>query len=641
MGLFQRYRDFLLSKETICAAINGILLLAGFCVSLAGLSVAGRRLYFASAVLGGVPLFMLTVKALFVRRDITAGFMATTAVIAAIIIGEYSAAALVVFMFAIGDWLENLTIARANNALSELAKLAPPTVTVRRNGRETIISVEEAVMGDIVLVRSGERIGVDGVVISGVGSVNQAAITGESMPVEKGAGDDAYAGTLNEVGAFELKVTRLGADTTLGHIVKLVKDAQASQAPVQRIANKYAVVLVPITFSIAGIVYLLSGDLTRSITVLVVVCPCALVLATPTAVVAAIGNAAKRGMLVKSGGVIEQSGRVDAIAFDKTGTLTTGKPVVQEILPQGGMSPEELLALAASAERFSEHSLGRAIVHAAEQKHLTLSEPKDFTVLPGYGVTARIGERSVVVGNRALLTDKNLAWPDELDQRARALEEAGKTVVPVAVDGRVAGVLALADTPRLHAKATVAALKRLGVREIIMITGDNPRTAAAVAREVGIDKVFSEVLPQKKLEIIRGLQSSGRKVLFVGDGVNDAPAMAVADIGVAMGLAGTDVAMETASIGLMSDELERLPHVIDLSRKTLEVIRQNVIFSLAMNILSVVLGGYGIIGPVAGALMHEFSALPVLANAARLINYAGRLSGLKAGTAGHSPEEPV
>ncbi len=642
-GVFTRYRDFLLSKESICAAVNGVLLLAGFIASLSGAPVAGRKLYLASALLGGIPLFLLTGKALFIKHDVTAGFMATTAVIAAMFIGEYSAAALVVFMFAIGDWLENLTMARANNALKELAKLAPPTVTVRRGGRETVIPVEEVVPGDIVLVRSGERIGVDGVLAGGGGSVNQAAITGESMPVEKKPGDEVFAGTLNEVGAFELKVTRLGGDTALGHIIKLVRDAQASQAPVQRLANKYAVVLVPVTFGIAVLVYLLTRDLTRSITILVVVCPCALVLATPTAVVAAIGNAAKRGMLVKSGAVMEQAGGIGVVAFDKTGTLTTGRPEVREILPLGGLSADELLALAAGAERFSEHSLGRAIVQAAVKKNLPLGEPQDFSVLPGYGVTARVGGRAVVIGNRALLADKKLAWPEELEARARKMEEEGQTVVPVAVDGAVAGALALADAPRPGAKAAVAALKRLGIGSIVMITGDNPRTAAAVARELGIDKVYAETQPRRKLEIIRELQASGAKVLFAGDGVNDAPAMAAADIGVAMGLGGTDVAMETASIGLMSDELERLPQAIDLSRKTLEVIRQNVIFSLSMNILAVILGGYGVIGPVAGALMHEFSALPVLANAARLINYkkAPAKQGKTVNMNGEPQEEPA
>jgi Cd2+/Zn2+-exporting ATPase len=621
---FARYRDFLLSKETIIAFINGVLLLAGFITSVSGASQVGKWLYFSSAVIGGIPLFMLASKAVFKNHDITAGFMASVAMIAAILVGEYSAAALVVFMFAIGDWLENMTIARANNALRDLAKLVPPTVTVRRDGRESTIPIEQVKVNEIVLVRAGERIGVDGVLVGGNGSVDQAAITGESMPVEKKAGDEVFAGTLNAVGAFEMRVTRTGEGTTLGHIVQLVREAQSQQAPVQRLANRYARILVPVTFTIAVAVFLLTRDITRSITVLVVVCPCALVLATPTAVVAAIGNAAKRGMLVKGGAVIEQVGKVDVVALDKTGTLTHGRPVVQEVICVDGFHRDELLALAAGAERFSEHPIGRSIFQAVETRNLPCHEPQDFRVLPGFGVTARVDGRQVVMGNRVLLAEQGIPWSDELDIRVQKLETEGHTVIPVAVNGSVAGLIAIADTPRPEAQNAIRELKRLGVREVIMITGDNPRTAARIAEELGIDRVFAEVLPQDKLRIIRELQAQGRKVMFAGDGVNDAPALAAADIGVAMGMAGTDVALETASVGLIEDEIERLPQIIDLSRKSLGVIRGNVLFSMSMNVLAVLLGGFGLIGPAVGALMHELSALPVLANSARLVNYRRR-----------------
>lgn len=618
---FTRYRDFLLSKETIFALINGVLLFGGLAAWLAGATEASQWLYFGSAVLGGIPLFMLTAKAVFINRDITAGLMATVAVIAAIIVGEYSAAALVVFMFAIGDWLENLTIARANNALRDLARLVPAMVTARRDGREVTIPIEQVTLDDIILTRSGERIGVDGKLISGSGSVNQAAITGESMPIEKKPGDDVFAGTLNEVGTFELKVTRLGSETTLGQIVQMVKDAQSQQAPVQRLANKYARILVPVTFVIAAAAFFITGDIMRAVTVLVVVCPCALVLATPTAVVAAIGNAAKHGILVKSGAVIEQVGKVEVVAFDKTGTLTHGKPAVQEVICLNGLQRDELLTLAASAERFSEHPIGRSIVQASESRQLPLLEPEEFNVLPGYGVTAKIGARQLVLGNRALLGEHGISWSSEVSTQVQDLESKGHTVIPVAVDGGMAGLIALADTARPEAKAAISDLKRLGVKEVIMITGDNPRAAQRIASELGIDRVFAEVLPQDKLRIIRELQADGKKVMFAGDGVNDAPALAAAEIGVAMGLVGTDVAMETASVGLMEDDIRRLPQIIELSRKALGIIRQNAIFSMSMNVLSVLLGGFGVIGPVIGALMHEISALPVLANSARLINY--------------------
>lgn len=618
---YSRYRDFLLSRETIIAFINGVLLLAGFLFSILGNPVVGNWLYFFSAVIGSVPLFILAGKAVFLKHDITAGFMASIAMIAAIIVGEYSAAALVVFMFAIGDWLENLTIARADNALRDLARLVPATAVVLRDGHESITPIEQVLIGDRVLVRSGERIGVDGQVLAGSGSVNQSAITGESMPAEKKPGDEVFAGTMNEVGALEIQVTRLGQDTTLGQIVKLVKEAQKTQAPVQRIANQYARTLVPITFAIAVLVYLLTGDITRSITVLVVVCPCALVLATPTAVVAAIGNAAKRGMLVKSGAVIEQIGKVNVVAFDKTGTLTHGKPVVQSVIPLDGYPADHLLSLAASIERNSEHSIGRSIVKASQDRQIAIPDALDCSILPGYGITGQVEQNQVVIGNRALLGERGIRWVNTVDHQIHQLESQGQTVIPIAVDGALRGLITLADTPRLEAKKAIAELKRIGIREVIMITGDNPRTADRIANELGIDRVYAEVLPQDKLRIIRELQAEGKKVAFVGDGVNDAPALAAAEIGIAMGMAGTDVALETADIGLMADEIERIPQIIDLSRQALRVIRQNVIFSMAMNVLSVILGGFGIIGPAIGALMHETSALPVLANSARLINY--------------------
>lgn len=620
-NFFIRYRDFLLSRDTIIAFINAVLLLVGFIVSISGLPDVGKWLYLGSAIIGGIPLFLLAGKAVIINHDITAGFMASVAMIAAILVGEYSAAALVVFMFAIGDWLESLTIARADNALKDLAKLIPSTVVVIRDEIEISVPIEQIQLKDKVLVRSGERIGVDGLVLGGSGSVNQSAITGESMPVDKKAGDEVFAGTLNEVGAMEIQVSRLGQDTTLGQIVKLVKEAQKTQAPVQRIANKYARILVPITFGIALLVYLLTGDITRSITVLVVVCPCALVLATPTAVVASIGNAAKRGMLVKSGAVIEQVGKVDVVAFDKTGTLTHGKPVVQQIIPLDGYQADQILSFAASIERGSEHPIGRSIVQAGLDRQIEPVTVEGFAVLPGYGVTGQVQSNQIVIGNRALLTERSIVWTEEIDRQVQQLEYQGQTVIPVAVDGVLKGLITLADTPRVEAKQAIAELKRIGIREVIMITGDNPRTAERIAKELGIDKVYAEVLPQNKLQIILDLQSQGKKVAFVGDGVNDAPALAAAEVGIAMGLAGTDVAMETADIGLMADEIERIPQIIDISRQALRVIWQNVIFSMSMNVLSVVLGGFGIIGPVVGALMHETSALPVLANSARLINY--------------------
>lgn len=621
-SFFNRYREFLLSYETLMTGTNLLLLIAGFVVStLVQQPQIGRWLYLASALVGGIPLFIFAAKQVFIKHDITAGVMASVAMIAAIIVGEYSAAALVVFMMSVGEWLENFTIARADNALKDLATLIPATVTVRRDGKEFVTAIEQVKIGDMILVHAGERVGVDGVVENGNGCVNQSAITGESVPVDKARGDEVFAGTMNDMGILEVRTTKLGENTTLGQIVRLVKDAQATQAPVQRIANQYARILVPVTFAIAILVYILTNDIIRSITVLVVVCPCALVLATPTAVVASIGNAAKRGILVKSGASIELAGKVDVVALDKTGTLTIGKPAVQEIISLNGVSSKEILHLAASAERFSEHPIGKAIMEANSLQGNVLSDPSDYQVLPGFGVKAKVDERQVSLGTRGMMVENGITWNKTLDARVESLERAGHTVIPVGVDGNVEGLIALQDTPRPEAKKAIADLKRLGIKKVIMITGDNPFSAEKIANELGVDQYFAQVLPQDKLRIIRDLQANGQKVLFAGDGVNDAPALAAADVGVAMGLSGTDVALETAEIGLMSDEIERLPQLIGLSRQALKVIRANVIFSMGVNVIAVFLGSFGIIGPVIGALIHEGSSVPVLANSARLVGY--------------------
>ncbi len=619
-SLFTRYRAFLLSKETLFAAANTLFLLLGLILQVAGQPGLGQWSYLLAAVIGGTPLFVYSARGLFIRRDITAGVMASTAMIAAIIVGEYSAAALVVFMFTIGEWLENLTVARADNALRDLASLVPTVVTLAEGDDLRQVPIAQVRQGDHVLVRSGERIGVDGRVLQGRGSVGQAAITGESLPVEKQPGDAVYAGSLNELGSLTIEVTGVGEATTLGRIVRLVQSAKASQAPVERIANRYARYLVPLTFALAGLVWWLSGEIMRAVTVLVVVCPCALVLATPTAVAAAIGNAARRGILVKTGGDIERVGQVDVVAFDKTSTLTIGEPRVRAVVPLDGRDEAALLALAATVERHSEHPIGRAIVTQAEARRLALGQPTAFAAMPGAGVSAMVGQRRLLLGTPALLEEHQVPWDANAAERVLALEQAGATVIAVAVDGELAGLIALADTVRPDARETVAQLKAQGVGQIIMITGDNPRVAAAMAEELAVDRYYAEVLPERKLEIVRELQAEGKRVAFVGDGVNDAPALAAADIGIAMGLSGTDVALETADIGLMQDEIGRIPQVIDLSRSTLKVIKQNVAFSLAFNLLSLVLGGLGTIGPVLGAILHEVSSVPTLANSARLIN---------------------
>jgi Cd2+/Zn2+-exporting ATPase len=412
----------------------------------------------------------------------------------------------------------------------------------------------------------------------------------------------------------------VGQGTTLGHMVELVKQARSTQAPVQRVANQYAQYLTPLAIAIAVVTYFITRDVTRAITVLIVICPCSLVLATPTAVVAAIGNAARRGVLVKHGPAMEQIGKVDVVALDKTGTVTLGEPRVQQTLPLNGMSPPEILALAACAERSSEHPLAQAIVSAAHEAGLELDVPQEFDALPGHGVCARVQDRTVAIGERMLRRLQINVVPGVQTQIAE-LQAQGKTVVPVAVDEKLAGLLVIADTVRAESSQAVARLKSMGVAETVLISGDAQAVADAVGGSLGVDRVYGEILPEGKLSLIRELQAQGRTVAFVGDGVNDAPALAAADVGIAMGNIGTNVAMETADVVLLTDHLDRLPYLIDLSRASLKTIRNNVILSMSVNVLSVVLSIGGVIGPVLGAVMHELSALPVVANSARLIHW--------------------
>jgi heavy metal translocating P-type ATPase len=638
LTFFEQYRGFLLSTNTLITVLNGLLLLAGFVASLAiDDRLPANVLYIASALLGGAPIFVLAAHGI-ARLDLTAGVMVSVAMIAALLIGEYSAAALVAFMMMFGELLENLAVARSDNALKELASLIPAQVILLLQDGEKVMGIEQVRLGDQLLVRNGERIPVDGVVRDGQAAVDEAAITGESLPVDKAAGDKVYAGTINTAGTLVVEAEKLGRDTTLGTIVRLVEEAQRTQAPTQRLANRYARILVPVTFAVAIAVYLITGELVRSVTVLVVVCPCALVLATPTALVAAIGNAARNNVIVKTGAHMEMLGKIDVVAFDKTGTLTLGRPEVVQVTVLDGASPDDVLMSAASAERASEHPLGRAIVRAATGRGLSIPPAETSQVLTGFGVEARSGGSRVLVGSLSLLTDRGIALSAEEILRLVELERVGHTVVPVAVNGRVAGLISLADAIRPEAARTIRELKAVGVRETVMISGDNEATVQAVAGQVGVGRHHGRMLPEQKLRLIQEMKSRGLTVAYVGDGVNDAPALAVADIGIAMGAAGTDLAIETSDVALMGDDMERLPQLVALSRETLRTIRVSVIFSMSMNLLSVVLGMLGIIGPAFGAVMHELSALPVLAYSARLVAYRYRQAASPPAVQAPSPE---
>ncbi len=620
-----RYRDFLLAPGTMFTLVSLLLLIIATIVTPDGIinsAHAHTWLYLAAALVGSLYIWWSALQGIR-ERDFTADIPVSFATAAALIIGQYSAAAVVAVLLLLGGMLEEFVSARAGNALDELSKLLPDRVTVRRDGEDLVVPLEEVQSADLVLIRSGDRIPVDGVVAQGTASINQAAITGESLAVEKQPGDLVFAGTLNELGALEVRTTKVGEETTLGQIRRMVAEAQEQKAPIERILNRYARFYTPCALILGALVWWWSGDILRAITILIVFCPCVMVLATPTALVASIGNAALRGSLVKKGATIEAMAKVTAVAFDKTGTLTYGQPRLTAVQPLGQMAETELLRLAAIAEKLSEHPLGRAIVQVALTRELDVPDPEEFTVLPGLGVRARIDDGEVVIGRSRLLSDQGIPVEGDVVVRERNLAAVGRTVILVAHDRRVVGMLVLEDTLRSEAGQVITRLKKLGIRTVL-VTGDNTVTAERIAGELGISEVYAEVLPAQKVEIVKLLQAQGFNVAFVGDGVNDGPALATANVGVAMGLGGTDVAIETAEIALLSDDLTKLPHLSSLSRQAMRAIKQNLIFSLSVLAIAVGLAIPGILLPVTGALLHELSSIPVIANSARLIGIKER-----------------
>jgi Cd2+/Zn2+-exporting ATPase len=618
-GFFTKYKDFLRSPGIITAYINVIFLIVGFALELSGNHQWADYSFLISAIVGGWPVFMLAVGNILRDFDLTAGVMVSVAMIAALVVGEYGAMALVAFMMVIGEALEDFTRERANNALKDLNELVPNTVTIRMDDKDVEVAIGQVRAGDIALIRPGGRIPVDGKVVDGEASVDQSSITGESMPIDKVLGDKVFAGTLLSSGALTVEVEGIGSTTTLGQMIHLVEEAQSTQAPVQRIANKYAQFFAPVAIVIAGITWWWTGEILRGVTMLVAICPCSLVLATPTAIVAAIGNTAKNGVLVKHGTAMEQIGKVDVVAFDKTGTVTFGEPVVTKIVPLNGFSEDDLLRLSASAERNSEHPLAKAIVKEAQRKGLTIKAPDDFESLPGHGISATVEGRTVIIGEK-MLAEKNIA----LEEPVKASMEEANTVIPIAVDNIFAGYISVADTVRPESAKALENLRKLGITKTILITGDSKTVGEKVGRELGVTEIYSEVLPERKLEIIRELQAEGHHVAYIGDGVNDAPALAAADVGIAMGSIGTAVAMETADVVLLTDDIGQVPYLIELSQATMVNIRINIIVSMTIVFGSVAASALGLFGPVIGAIMHEVAAVPVIANAATLIGWKSK-----------------
>lgn len=565
----------------------------------------------AIVIASGFPIFRNVVRAALKGRILSHTLM-TVGAIAALSVGEWSAAAIVVLFMRIGDYIEHFTTESARRAVKELAAMAPQTARVERDGVEQEVPIDEVKFGETVIVRPGERIPVDGEVLAGHATVDQAAITGESMPVEVAKGSRVFAATIVRSGSLRVKTIRIGADTTFGRVIQMVEEAEARRADVQRLADRFSAYYLPIVAGIAALTFLIIRNPLSTAAVLVVACSCSFALATPVAMLASIGAGARRGLLIKGGKYLETLARADIVLVDKTGTLTLGQPQITDVIPLNDMPVSELLTLAASAERYSEHPLAEAVRSAARGRGLPLLEPEDFEAIPGLGVRARINGRSVAVGNRRWIP---VAEPLPVVER---LEAEGKTPLFVALDGKPVAVLAAADTLRPEVPAALAELRALGVRRIELLTGDNERTAAALAEKLGVP-YRAHLLPEDKMEIVKAYQAEGHAVVMIGDGVNDAPALAQADVGIAMGAAGSDIAIEAAHIALMREDWRLIPEVFRIAHRTMGVVRMNLAFTAVYNLVGLTLAALGLLPPTLAAAAQSLPDLGILANSARLL----------------------
>lgn len=563
----------------------------------------------------GVPIIMEAVTGLVTAFDIKADVLVSLALIASVCIGEDFAAGEVAFIMQLGALLEDLTVAKARAGIERLVHLTPQTARVIRDGREQVIPAGEVKVGDRIRVLPGETIAVDGEILSGQTSINQAVMTGESLPVDKAPGDPVSSGTVNQFGAFEMKATKVGEDSSIQRMIRLVQSADAGKARIVGLADRWATWIVVIALSAAGITWIATGEIIRAVTILVVFCPCALVLATPTAIMAAIGNATKHGFLVREGDALERLSAVAKITFDKTGTLTYGAPEVTAVKSVSDYREEEIYSFAAGAEQLSEHPLGKAVVRCYGRKPPVC---EDFRMRPGEGVTATVSGKVVKAGNLKLL--KGMTISRELAAGAGRHLNEGSTVIYVAVDDRPAGYLVLSDTVREESKDMIAKLDRIGVQPVLL-TGDHKNAADAIASQLGIREVHAGCLPEDKLNHIGAYQEKGEAVCMIGDGINDAPALKKADVGIAMGGVGSDIAVDAADIALVDDEIRELPHLLSLSRRMMTTIKVNLTFSMTLNFLAIALAITGFLGPVIGALVHNAGSVLVIINSALLLNW--------------------
>ena len=572
-------------------------------------------------IISGIPILYGALTALFCEKTISSELLVSTAIVASVAIGEIFAAGEIAFIMAIGEILEDITVNRAKKGISQLIKLSPQQgrKIIKENGKTTekIVPIEEIYKDDILRVLPGEMIPVDGKIIFGNSSVDQSIMTGESLPIDKTIGDEVFCGTVNCDGSIDIIATKIGEDSSLQKLIRMVKEAEENKAPMQRIVDKWAGWLVPAALIIAIAAYFITSDIIRAVTVLVVFCPCALALATPTSIMAAVGQAAKHGVLIKSGEALEKMGKVNCIAFDKTGTLTFGKLKISDIITTSSATENELLKLACSSEKRSEHPLGKAIVEHGKKQNVEFLEMEDFKMIPGKGIAAKIENNEIYCGNSRFLQEQGIILDENIESILENLRKQGKVSILVGKNRECIGIIALSDTIRPTAKEMVVKLKNMGTR-VVLLTGDHKQTADYFAEEVEIENVYSELLPAEKVIYIKKLEEDGNKVCMIGDGVNDAPALKTADVGVSMASMGTDIAVEASDIALMGDNIEKIPYLKKLSTTTIKTIKFNITASMVINIVAIILSVMGLLNPITGALVHNVGSVLVVLNAALL-----------------------
>ena len=611
---------FKLTKKQIIQISTVLIVLAFVLSRFSNLQSLAVALMLGTTLIAGTPIFKKAWGALR-YKIIGIDALVSIAVIGALFIGEYWEAAAVTYLFMLGDYLESRTIDKTRESIKALLDLAPKQSVVIRDGVEMTIPADEVLINDTVIVRSGEKIAVDGKVLKGTASVNQASITGESLPVQKEEGNEVYSGTMLETGYLLIRADKVGEDTTFAKILQLVEDAQDSKAKTQKFMERFARYYTPFVVVLAIVMYLITRDVELALTIIVIACPGALVISTPVSIVAGIGSGAKHGVLFKGGESIEKLGKIKVLAFDKTGTLTKGKPVVTSIETFNEYTVEQVLRIAASGETTSEHPLAKAVIDHAQAKGIDVLQPESTEIIPGQGLRFEYDSKTYYLGNRKLTQTEHIKLSAEAEKSLQAHEEAGETGIILTDEQAVLGLIFIADTIRPDADKLIMRLRKRGIKHMVMLTGDNPRTAQAIANQLHLDDVRSELLPADKAKVLKELREKYGPVAMVGDGINDAPALASADIGIAMGGVGSDVAMETADVILLSAELRKLDFALGLSRATVQNMTQNIVFALI--VAGTLLAGVLVktVNLSFGMLIHELSVFLVIVNAVRLLKY--------------------